>query len=772
MKTATRSRSRCLFTFTALTFAFGFTDLPAITVSTPTGNLSVRIDETAGTYELASTNPAWVFGGSFQTALTKTNVSRGSDAVGAYQQISFAWTAASSPMTGQIRLYDKNGVMLFSQTCAAAVAMPPEPFPAFTHMPTNLHVFSHSLREFAPPQFKANEISTPWLLFDDQANAMLISPASHFMVASMLGDGQQRVASGFNPQLRDLPNGFTQQTFLVFGKGINHTWDAWSQAHLKFQGARRPPNDADVILKYLGYWTDNGASYYYNYDPAKGYAGTLGFLVEHYRQEQIPIRYLQLDSWWYSKSITGADGTTGKAKKVEKLPEGEWNRYGGTLEYKAHKDLFPEGLDTFQKSLGLPLVTHGRWIDPASPYHEKYKISGVAAVDPKWWDDIASYLKISGVTTYEQDWCDRIFTYSPAFSSNLVTGEDFLDNMARACKEKGITVQYCMPYACYFLQGSRYENLTTIRTCTDRFNPQRWNDFLYTSRLASSMGIWPWADVYNSTERNNVLLSTLSAGPVGIGDFIGAETGTNLSRAIRADGVIVKPDAPIVPLDQSYIADAQHRAAPLTSSTFTDHDGLKTIYVFAYNRPKTSAGEIHLTLAELGLTGPAYLFDGHTGKGSRWETATTFSAALAQNDTAFYIVAPIGKSGLAFLGDPDEFVSTGKQRIASLQDEAGQLTVKVTFAESEKAIRLHGYALAAPEITVRSGHAGLVHYDADTRHFTVEVNPELNAPLDRSSGDPVRQIIVVLKAPTDEKLVGGKSGLTGNPILSSRNRAE
>ena len=49
--------------------------------------------------------------------------------------------------------------------------------------------------------------------------------------------------------------------------------------------------------------------------------------------------------------------------------------------------------------------------------------SGIAAVDPKWWDNIAAYLKSSGIVTYEQDWLDRIFTYSPAFTSDIGTGE-------------------------------------------------------------------------------------------------------------------------------------------------------------------------------------------------------------------------------------------------------------------------------------------------------------------------------------------------------------
>ena len=321
-------------------------------------------------------------------------------------------------------------------------------------------------KEFAPPQFAANEICTPWLLFDDRANALVVSPASHYMVATMLGDGRQKLASGLNPELRNLPPGFSYQTVLAFGQGINRTWDLWGRAVLRLAGAKRPGQDADVVLKYLGYWTDNGASYYYNYDPERGYAGTLKALVERYRAEQIPLHYLQLDSWWYCKSTTGADGKPGPAKKVEKLPEGEWNRYGGTL-------------------------------------------------------------------------------------------------------------QYCMPYACYFLQGCRYPNLTTIRTSTERFGPSRWNDFLYTSRLASALGLWPWSDVYNSSERNNVMLSTLSAGPVGVGDAIGAETKTNLVRAVREDGVIVKPDAPIVPTDSTYLADARNLNAPTGVSPTDDRSPLQ-----------------------------------------------------------------------------------------------------------------------------------------------------------------------------------------------------
>jgi len=733
----------------AILLALGLTvrEAAALSLTAPGSGLSVRLEPTNGLYEIASRNLAWTFGGNIPASLAKVAVSCGSDGVGTYQQVSFEWQADEIPMTGRIRLYDEQALALFSQTCKTAAGTPPAAFPDFTKMPADLHVFSYGLQTFAPPQFAGSDTCTPWLLFDDRANALIISPASHFMVASMLGDGRQQVASGFNPRFRNLPAGFTQETLVAFGKGINQTWDLWGRSLLEWEQAKRSANDADAVLKYLGYWTDNGAYYYYNYDLDKGYAGTLQSLVKRYRREQIPIHYLQLDSWWYSKTTTNTDGKPGNAKKSNTLPEGEWNRYGGTLEYKAHPFLFPQGLEAFQQSIGLPLVTHARWVDPASPYHQHYKISGVAVVDPQWWNDIAAYLKSSGVVTYEQDWLDRIYRYSPAFSSNLDTAETFLDNMARACREQGITLQYCMPYPCHFLQGSRYANLTTIRTSDDRFNSNHWNNFLYTSRLAASLGIWPWADVFKSSETANVLLATLSAGPVGIGDAMGTETMTNLLQAVRADGVIVKPDAPIVPLDRSYIADAQHVPAPLIASTCTRQGKIKTCYVFAYNRSKTNTGEVRFASDELGLTNPVYVYDYFAGAGRRLETNESFSASLSQSSSAFYAVAPVGESGIAFLGDSGKFVGTGRQRIALLHDEPGKLTVNVVFAEKETAVTLHGFAAAAPKVQVESGRAGTVRYDTGTGHFRVEIKPSPKTPADRYTGDPVRHVTVVFEMP-------------------------
>ena len=134
------------------------------------------------------------------------------------------------------------------------------------------------------------------------------------------------------------------------------------------------------------------------------------------------------------------------------------------------------------------------------------------------------------------------------------------------------------------------------------------HDFLYVSRLASSMGIWPWVDVFMSTQLQNLLLSDLSAGPVATGDAIGDESASNLLLALRGDGVIVKPDLPIVPTDASFIAESAKSGVPLIAST-TSNNGVKTTYAVAIQRSGSSNTTFSLSKSDLGITTSAYFYN-------------------------------------------------------------------------------------------------------------------------------------------------------------------
>jgi hypothetical protein len=499
-------------------------------------------------------------------------------------------------------------------------------------------------------------------------------------------------------------------------------------------GKRRPSADADVTLKYLGYWTDNGSGYYYNYDPARGYTGTLLAEADELHRLGVAVRYMQLDSWWYIKTNLSPSGRAGAISKNPKLPLGTWNCYGGLTEYVAHKDLFPNGLAAFQKQLGLPLVTHNRWVDVNSPYRQQYAISGVAAIDPKWWQHIIGYVHSCGVVEYEQDWMNEIYRNSPEMQSTTTVGDAFTDGMANATAADGMSMQYCMTLPRLYLQGTRYNNLTSVRVSNDRFKPERWESFLYTSQLAAALGEWPFADCFRSKELGNLLLSNLSCGPIGLSDLLGETSVRNLARVARPDGVIVKPDTPIVPVDSMYTADAtDNGTGPMIAAAYTNHGPLRTAYVFTYFRSSQPA-PIHIRPADLGIDSDAWVCladddaDHQTFTAERVKRNQIWNGpavANPQRDKSwlYLVVAPVTRSGISLLGDAGKFVTAGRQRVSEMSETADGVSATINFAPGENAVRLFGYAPAQPAAAASVGSCSAVTYEANLQRFSLTVQP-------------------------------------------------
>jgi len=229
-----------------------------------------------------------------------------------------------------------------------------------------------------------------------------------------------------------------------------------------------------------------------------------------------------------------------------------------------------------------------------------------------------------------------------------------------------------------------------------------------------------------STERDNLLLATLSAGIVGIGDPLGAEDAANLRRVMRADAVLVKPDAPLVPTDESLLAEAASSAGaqpPMVAATFSDHGDMHGLYVFAYARD--GAAQIaSFAPSALGLAGAAYVYDVFGDTGRRLAPGERFSSSVSTG--SYFVVAPVGPSGIAFLGDQEKFVSLGQKRISQLADD-GTLRASIEFASGEQAIRLHGYAQAMPTVSLSGDAGGSVDgltYDPATQLFSFELRAD------------------------------------------------
>lgn len=717
-----------------------------------------NLDAATGNYCVRARDPQWVFCGTLPSPASDISKVSGQDHIGHFQQMTFTWQDGGTSLQSIIRVYEQHPLILFSYKYLKAANLASVDFPSFTTIPENLYRFSYKNGAFAAPQFSLGQYGTPWLLFNDKADAAIISPASHFIIASMHGNGNNLIASGLNDQLSGVPSGFKQQTLMAVAPGIRHTFSVWGSALIALGGKTRPGNESDDTLKYFGYWTDNGSAYWYRFIPSLGYAGTLEAVIARYQKEKIPVRYLQLDSWWYDKSFPGMSASN----RI-----GSWKGFGGTMQYHADSTLFPQGLAAFQKKVGLPLVVHSRWISKYSPYYEHYKISGIAPVGKKWWNDITSYLAANGVVTYEQDWQSRITPGSPAFSSTVNTGDDFYNHMADSCQTHHLTMQYCMALPSDFLEGSRYDNLTTIRTSNDRFSRPRWRDFLYTSQLAYAVGSWPWTDVYFSRETDNMLIDTLSAGPVGTGDALGAEDKHNIMMAVRSDGVIVKPDVPLMPLDRMYINDAKAAAdaleqnpmgenpgrgnKPFISDTWTDDGLVRTAYVFAFSRSPAVYQTVEFTPSEIGIHKPVFVYGYFTHLISRVSNKGEFKTLIGPGETGYYIVAPVGPSGIALFGDKGKFASMGKERIASIEEGVHSVAAQVLFAAGDGPITLFGDAPSLPSVVVHGGSSSAVVFHQSDGYFSVRITPDTSIPAIDNSGDPVHNVDIKIAVPSFQK---------------------
>jgi hypothetical protein len=687
----------------------GISTVCAVPLRFPVSSVITLSVDPGGSFGIETSQPAFSFGGKVGAPVGSIIPASGTDGAGAYLKVSFQYNLNGVPTAASIRAYQNRPVVVFSTTLLAGANNGPL-FPVLGTYPRGLFKFGFAFTYLYQYGSWGQGPDSPWAYFDSSGNTFILSPAAHFPIAATVQNGDGSISAGINTSIPTLPAGFTQSTMLVFGSGINHTWDLWGHAMTDLQGKARPDSDSDVSLASLSYWTDSASAYYYNFVPSLGYEGTLAAVKQNFGSKGLPVGSVQLDSWWYPKGSPPA-----------------WNNLGDTVnvgQYLLRPDptILPDGLNGVRMLLGVPLLVHSRWIDPTSPLRQQYQMSGNVSTDPQYWTDLAAYLASSGVMTYEQDW--MAMWAQP--NLNLGDPEAYLDNMAQAMAAAGITMQYCGQTVGQLMQGSKYGNLTTARVSPDGFNRSHWDPFLYNSRFTGALGIFPFADNVYSADVKGLVLAAHSAGIVAMADAIGDEVAGNVQQVVRPDGVIVKPDAPMVPLDATYIADAMAAQnsldpPPMVAFSYSNHRDVRTAYVFAYSRATDgSPAAIGFTPSQLGISGAAYVYNYFAQRGQLVNADSQFNDAV-QPSGSYYVVAPVGPSGIALVGDAGKFVSTGRQRIQF--EDAGTLNVSVEFAPGERSTTVWGYSPAAPVMTRARGSMSLT-YNSASQVFMIAIGPQ------------------------------------------------
>ena len=116
-----------------------------------------------------------------------------------------------------------------------------------------------------------------------------------------------------------------------------------------------------------------------------------------------------------------------------------------------------------------------------------------------------------------------------------------------------------------------------------------------------------------------------------------------------------------------------------------------------------------------------YLYDYFAGHGELVNPSDTLQKRIV-GDALYLVLAPIGPSGMAIVGDTQQFVGLGKKRVPALVDD-GAVRLTVAFANGETSRVIKGYSPLLPAANATEGSIGQMTYDAATRQFQIPVMP-------------------------------------------------
>jgi hypothetical protein len=589
-------------------------------------------------------------------------------------------------------------------TATGDFALPAHEFPPIPVDPKYTRMLNFRLDPMLPPWSEPLATNGPLILYSDDLDVLVFSPMDHFFTAWIeLRAGA--IHYGVEGDVERIPAGFAPRFLLVEGHGMVNTLERWGDLLLADRSRQRVDRYADTGLSTLGYWTDNGAYYYYQTEPGQNYEDTLLAVKADLDERGFPVGYFQLDSWWYFKAeghpLIGASGLL----RWEPMPE--------------H---FPDGLIAFQQRLGLPLVAHNRWFALDNDYRDEFEfVDGDGMSLPTGREVYDRFMRDAvswGVITYEQDWLVNQYLGLPFLRSSVGAADRWFSGMAQSADEHGLTMQICMPAAANLMAALDHPNITTVRTSVD-YQPSvsketYWPQFHIVNLLAWALGVWPFKDNFHSSEDHGeaeALISALSGAMVGLGDRLGLAVREIAMRTCRSDGLLLKPDRPALPIDAMFL---EHRR-PFTTYTYSRRAGLgQWTYLAAYHLAsehpqRTDEDRVHALLfymgmdvgkmfhfparvtdwrvdlrRDLGVTGRVVAYDWRTGQAGLVETSLALTPAVDLYDWAYVVLAPVFSNGLALIGEPGKYVTLADRRFVDVRPVGQAIEVVLAGTPGEQ----------------------------------------------------------------------------------------
>ncbi|WP_420451553.1 Sip1-related alpha-galactosidase [Ilumatobacter sp.] len=545
--------------------------------------------------------------------------------------------------------------------------------------------------DFRPaPGLRSPRAVTPLVARADGV-VVLVAPVDSFheQIVAIDDDG---LVAGWHGDLDDVPAGFRTRMGLYEGRTVAGVLDRWSRDLGVDQRRRRR---GGALTTHLSYWTDNGAAYWYRTEPGRTIATSVAEAVERLRADDVPVRAIELDSWFYDHEVprpiaeigyphevppTGTRSWTPRADAFDRadgLDPGEDERGGGAA---PGSDVAGDALERFADRLGRPpLVLHARHVSPRSPDVDGgWWVDEHAAFprDPgffrRWFADAARW----GATCIEQDWMLMYWFGVRAMRSapgRAAAWQRALDEQAAS---SDLDLVWCMATPADMVLAASLERVVAVRTCDDyrfaRDPAVLWTWFLTVNRLAGALGLVAFKDCFFSNAdvddgdddidgdphaELEAALAALSGGPVGIGDRIGRTDRDVVMRTCDDDGRLRRVDRPIGAIDDCLFG-APARGERLmwaTTTTTDEHDRVWTtvlaINVDAARRTVTDS----LVLADVaGSSTIESLYDWRARTARR--APTDLELTLEPHGWSLHVIGPSGAPDAGSVGDPDRYV--------------------------------------------------------------------------------------------------------------------
>lgn len=522
--------------------------------------------------------------------------------------------------------------------------------------------------DFAPAHNLRSPKCVLPLAIRDGARCVLVAPLSNPHEQIITVDGTA-VRWGWHGDLDEVPAGFATSIGIYEGASISTLLHRWATDLRAASGVIRRVRSTNALTSHLSYWTDNGAAYWYRTEPGRTIADSVVDVIQRLDADDIPIRAVELDSWFYRHETPRAIGEFGYPDEVPPT---------GAMEWLPRPDAFQpawctDGPGALQRHIGRPLTLHARHVSPASPYvDDTWWVDDLAATprDPSffrtWFDDARRW----GVTCIEQDWMllywfgVRDMRRAPG---RAIEWQRALNAHAEATD---VDLLWCMATPADLIAASQFDRVIAVRTSDDyRFTKDPallWTWFLTVNRLVAPLGLWPFKDCFFSYPDPDLqdpisgdihaeveaLLSAMSGGPVGIGDRIGRTNRDIVMRTCDDDGRLLQPDVPIGLIDDCLFG-SPARGERLAWATASTTIGEATwTYVVVLNT-STSAVTLAdtLELSEIDIAGLRHVHDWRGGSGS---SATNITCELEARDWALHIVCPPGSTDV---GDTSKYVT-------------------------------------------------------------------------------------------------------------------